>query len=136
MLGNYLQRAIDEIRVARSELPMLAEAGVRDFGTVQQALEALLDALQDVDRRLSSLEAKVGVEEPCRDRSASEVEGVVGARVKITDCASSSGATRRTMNGMDERPLSASEEDPVAFIRIIVSVLPKEVKMQRGIHAK
>ena len=40
------------------------------------------------------------------------------------------------MNGMDERPLSASEEDPVAFIRIIVSVLPKEVKMQRGIHAK
>jgi hypothetical protein len=63
MLGNYLHRAIEEIRVARSELPMLAEAGVRDFGTVQQALEALLDALQDVDRRLSSLEEKVFVEE-------------------------------------------------------------------------
>ena len=63
MLGNYLQRAIDEIRVARSELPVLAEAGVRDFGTVQQALEALLDALQDVDRRLSSLEKKVSVDE-------------------------------------------------------------------------
>jgi hypothetical protein len=68
MLGNYLQRAIDEIRVARSELPMLAEVGVRDFGTVQQALEALLDALQDVDRRLSSLEEKVGVEEETTTR--------------------------------------------------------------------
>jgi hypothetical protein len=63
MLGNYLQRAIEEIRVARSELPIFDEARVRDFGTVQQALEALLDALQDVDRRLSSLEEKVGVEE-------------------------------------------------------------------------
>ena len=63
MLGNYLQRAIEEIRVARSELPMFDEARVRGFGTVQQALEALLDALQDVDRRLSSLEEKVGVEE-------------------------------------------------------------------------
>ena len=47
---------------------MLAEAGVRDFGTVQQALEALLDALQDVDRRLSSLEQKVGVEEESTTR--------------------------------------------------------------------
>ena len=63
MLGNYLQRAIEEIRVARSELPIFDEARVRDFGTVQQALEALLDALQDVDRRLCSLEEKVGVEE-------------------------------------------------------------------------
>ena len=63
MLGNYLQRAIDEIRVARSELPIFGAAGVRDFGTVQEALEALLDALQDVDRRLSSLEEKVSVDE-------------------------------------------------------------------------
>ena len=43
MLGNYLQRAIEEIRVARSELPIFDEARVRDFGTVQQALEALLE---------------------------------------------------------------------------------------------
>ena len=63
MLGNYLQRAIDEIRVARSELPIFGAAGVRDWGTVQEALEALLDGLQDVDRRLCLLEQKVSVEE-------------------------------------------------------------------------
>jgi hypothetical protein len=63
MLGNYLQRAIDEIRVARSEFPIIGGADVRDLGTVQQALEALLDGLQDIDRRLSSLEKKVGVDE-------------------------------------------------------------------------
>ena len=67
MLGNYLQRAIDVIRVARSELPMLAEAGVRDRYRAA-GLEALLDALQHVDRRLSSLEEKVGVEEESTTR--------------------------------------------------------------------
>jgi hypothetical protein len=62
MVGNYLQRAIDEIRSARSELPPTGRATPRDVVAVREGVEALLDGLQDIDRRLSSLEKGADIE--------------------------------------------------------------------------
>jgi hypothetical protein len=62
MIGNYVQRAIDEIRLARSELPPTEGAAPRHVVAAREALEALLDGLQDIDQRLASLETRADLE--------------------------------------------------------------------------